>query len=331
VRKIFQPRLAWIAAPFAIAAIAFLSASNPSAETVAIALRRDLRDPTHTIAELLPRAEAAREAHPADFYLQAIVAERLAREHRPEAMSWLNDAMFLNPSHPAPHLMAAELLASAGRKSQALIEYKGAVAAAVSPERIWDRVAVRYAALSALEATVAPTDVARLARLGRWLRVNHRNPEAIEVYEHVLLMNPHDVAVLQDLVRLSLQQGDLPRARKHADLLLDIDHATTSRLLDAQVAIREGKLDDASRELDELADGSPGQLDVELALVRAYAQSNSLDRARQRLHALRWATSRNDLVRVHEFAAEVERLAGHQHQSEWELEQAAHLKRRTAE
>jgi tetratricopeptide (TPR) repeat protein len=330
-RKIALPRIAWLLAPLALVVVTLVAASMPRAETVAMDLRRDLRDPTQSVAELLPRAEAARRAHPADFYLHAIVAERLAREHRPEAMSWLNDAMFLNPSHPAPHLMTAELLASAGRKSQALIEYKAAVAASPAPERIWDRVAARYAALSALEATLAPDDVQHLGKLGNWLQAHHRPAEAVAVYERVLALDPHDVAVQQELVRLSLLANDLKKARQHVDLLVDLDHGTRSQLLAAQTSIAEGKLDQAAHELDELAYGSPGELEIELALVRAYGKDAAFDKARQRLQTLRWANSRKDLIRVHESAAEIERLAGHDHQSEWELEQAARLKRRTSE
>jgi tetratricopeptide (TPR) repeat protein len=327
-RRMLSPRLLWLTAPALVLVVALMAAFTPRAEAMAMDLRRELRDPQHALSELLPRAEAARRAHPADFYLHAIVAERLAREHHPLAMAWLNDAMFLNPSHPAPHLLAAELLAAAGHRSQALLEFKLAAVTAPTPMQVWDRVAQHYPDLSSLLATTTE-DPKALVQLAGWLLRHKREQDATSVYERALTLSPHELVVLQELTRLALARRDAAAARRFLDLLLRLDQTVGSRLMAAKTSILEGDLDRAARELDDLGDQSQHRFDVEMELVVAYAKAGKRDRARQRLDRVTWASSRHQRVRLHETAAEIERQAGHQHQYEWEMEQASRLKRRT--
>ncbi len=328
-RKMVGPSRTWLIAPALLAAIVCVAAHTPSAGAAALDLRRELRDPGKPIAEVLAHAERVRAQHPADFYLHIIVAERLAREHHPAALAWLNDAMFLNPTHPAAHVMAAELLANTGRRSQALLEYRVAAGYDPAPRRVWDRVILHYTGLDALLATTDDNPHS-LMSLASWLIGRGRNDDAIRVYERVLALDPHHVPALKELIALALARKDVKRARQYASRLLALDSSAEAGLLVARTSLAEGDLRAAAAALDELADRSGRTFDLELELALAYSASGQRQLARRRLDRVASGTSGMDRARWHEAAAEIERRAGNQHQYEWEMEQAAHYKKRNA-
>src|SRR5262249_49972331 len=100
------------------------------AAAVAAAVVAGAATPTPAPAPRVPAARVVVEGPrlaaslPADSYLPPLVAERLARDGDPSALRWVNSAMYLNPRHPAPHALAAEILFRAGRRAQALLEYR---------------------------------------------------------------------------------------------------------------------------------------------------------------------------------------------------------------
>jgi Tfp pilus assembly protein PilF len=327
-RRMVATRPVWLLAPAAVLVVALIALRTPRAEAAALELRRDLRDGKQPIAELLPRAEQVRDEHPADFYLHLIVAERLAREHNPAAMAWLNDALYLNPSHPGPHLMAAELLSASGHRAQALLEYRAAVALHPGPRLVWDRVAARWPELDALLAATPQDDPRLLAQLGRWLVAHKRNEDAEAVFDKALVLDPHEVPVLQELTRLALVRNDAKAARAHAKVLAQLDDSPPTRLLLARTSLAEGDLAGVAKQLDDVIDRSPRTFEVELQLALAYSARGSRDLARSRLERLGWATSGPQRIKLHETAAEIERRAGNSHQYEWEMEQANRLKKK---
>jgi hypothetical protein len=324
-RRLVRPWVGYLLAPAAVVAVAVVAFRSPSASAEGTALRAALRDPARSTSSLLPVARAARAAHPADFYIQAFMAARLAREHHPEAMHWLNDAMFLNPSHPSPHLIVAELLTDAGHEDQALLEFRAAAALSPEPLRVWILAAARFPDFDDLVRTVPDTDDG-LLHFAHWLRSQKRQADAIRIYERLARRRPQDVAVLTELVDDAIAHKDLARVKFFLPSLVAVDSSLDSERYQVEAAILGGELDAAGQRLDAMADHSPKGLQAEILLALAYSAAGSRDRAFARLDVLTWARSRSDQIMLHEARAEIERRAGNEHTYQWELGEAARLR-----
>ncbi len=184
----------------------------PSASVEGARLAARAHDPTVPTADVVAMGESMALRHPADYFVRAVVAERLARDHDQRAIHWLNDAMYLNPTHPGPHLMAAELLASTGRKVQALVEYKLATAGAPDPRSgVFDYVAARFPAIDDLLAAT-PDDLRGWNALAKWLLAKNRAVDAERVYGLVVAEDPTNVRALTTLADLAIQRKDAAAA-----------------------------------------------------------------------------------------------------------------------
>lgn len=86
---------------------------------------------TDASSELLAESIAT---HPLDYYGYSILAERLYSANDPSAVTVLNHALRLHPTHPGLHWVAARLLVRAGRLSQAESEYTMAVRYSTDPK-----------------------------------------------------------------------------------------------------------------------------------------------------------------------------------------------------
>src|SRR5262249_46749211 len=150
------------------------------------------RDTHAPLSHVLEAATAAQARHPADYFLDALVAERLARDDHPDTIRWLNAAIYLNPRYSDAHLIAARLLARAGRKSQALFEYRNAAATARDARAVWEYAVTTYPALDDLVAT-CPEEAPLLALLAKWLDAKGRGGDAETVYLRVLTIDPRHV------------------------------------------------------------------------------------------------------------------------------------------
>lgn len=320
------PARAWqLLAPAAAIAALVATFLVPTAEAHGRRLARLARDPAVPVADVLREGDRLCRRHPADYYLHVLVAERLARERHPAAMRWINLATYLNPSHPAPHLIAAELLATHGRKSQALLEYRLAIQGAPDPAVVWARVWRRYPAVKDLiEAT--PERPTTLALLGDWLLRGGHGEEAETVYERIVALEPDRIPVLQKLVRLAIERGDTATAATRVEALWALDRSMESRRLAARVRMLAGDLDGAAAIVDAGLDRSPSSFLLALKLAEAYSLAGDAVRARQRLDALGWQQDRRYLIQLHEARARVERRAGNEHQARWASEQAARLR-----
>src|SRR5262249_37433554 len=155
--------------------------------------------------------------HPADYVIHALVAERLLREHHPATLHWVNDAMYLNPTHPAPHLMAATVLAETGHKAQALVEYREAVAGSNTPREAWETVTHHWPPLENLIAAT-PDETRYLAALAKWLVNAHgRYDDADRVHQLILDRDPQNVGALSHLAQRAIERGDAAAARTRVD------------------------------------------------------------------------------------------------------------------
>ena len=311
-----------LAVPLLCAVPAIAALGVPSAEADAARLAAMVRDPSVSTDAILAAGDEARRRHPSDYFVRLVVAQRLARELHPKSLAWLNQAMLLNPTHPGPHLMAAEVLAASGRKAQALVEYRLAAAGARDPRaEVWRYVAARYPSVGDLIAAT-PDETSALLLLGKWLSSTGRPADAEIVTARLLEKDPKNPRALEAAARAAIARGDAAAAGRHVAELGAVSTGPQVARLRVRERILAGELDVAARFLDADRGRDPAAFDLELELGAAYLARGKLDTARARLDDLsHWRLDRPARVRLHEMRAQLERLSGNQHQYQWEIEQ----------
>jgi len=320
---------AWtLVLPLALVGATAVHLRTPSLDDDRAELTALASDPSAPIDAVLARAETLRARHPADYYLLALVAERLVRDGDLRALRWLNHALYLNPRHPALHVMAAEVLAATGRKSQALLEYRLAAESARDPRtQVWERVLKRYPAVDDLIAAT-PKTASHLALMGKWLVSQQRRDDADRLYGMALALEPQRATWLTAWTRLAVDRGDLTQARARLARLVAEDGGLATRQLRVRVELIAGDLAAAERLADAEPERTSAVLETELQLAAALIQARELTRARARLDRLTaWSLDRDSAVRLHEQRAALEQAAGNEHQRRWELEQRDRLLR----
>jgi Tfp pilus assembly protein PilF len=323
-----SPRLVWLAVPLLAIALPVAAVWTSDANQDGRQLARLSRDPTATPAEVIARGSALLRIHPADAHIAALVAQRLAKDSHPEAMKWLNDALFLDRTNSTLHVIAAEVLARAGRKSQALLEYRTAMDYGALPSEIWTRISARYVDRDAL-VKAAGDSPERLYDLANWLFGHRRVVDADLICDAMLMKDRFSLPASRLHVRTAVAMGDVDKVRARVASLLSMDRATETRYTAVRGLIFVGDLDAAGNLLDTTPDRSTTASELELELAQAMARAKRLDSARARLDKMPALTSRAARARWHEVRATIERLAGNQHQSAWEHEQALRLQSST--
>jgi tetratricopeptide (TPR) repeat protein len=326
-RRRIRVNHAYYLVPAALAAAVALQWWFPRAEQDGAALARKARDPGVSAAQVLASGRELRRRHPADYYLHAVVAERLARERHAETIAWLNDAIYLNPTYPATHLIAAEVLADSGRRAQAVLEYRLAASGSRNPRDVWQVMLPRFGSRDDLLAA-CPDDPPRLGLLAKWLISKGRYDDADLVWERAFTIDPTYVRAATELARLAVARGDAPAAAKRVAALAALDDGPLTRTLRIKERILAGDLEGAVRMADAESDRTMDALEAEFAVAEALGKVGRNDEARQRLARVekRWLLDRAARIRLHETRAEVEHRAGNEHQYRWELEQRDRLK-----
>ncbi|HKA88070.1 MAG TPA: O-antigen ligase family protein [Haliangiales bacterium] len=311
------------ALPLVLALPMLDEARSRTAEEDGAAVAALARNPLVPPAELVATAEAAHRRHPADAYIPTVVAERLVADKPGDALGWINLAMARNPAHPIPHLMAAELLARSGRKSQALVEYRLAAEGAPDPRTlVFPRVRAHYPAVEDLIAAT-PADRRGLGLLAKWL-ASISASDAERVYEKLVEVDPQDARALRALVALALQRKDAGAAGRRLRALLAVDTGQSSLRMAARERLLADDLPAAMRLAEGSTDRSADAFELELSLADAQSRAGATAAARARLdRLLGWGLDRAQRARLHEVRAENERRAGNEHQYRWELNEGA--------
>jgi tetratricopeptide (TPR) repeat protein len=322
-----RPRPLHAIVPLGVLAAALVATQLPRADRDAGRLARLATDPGVSPAALLAAGEAVRARHPADYFVHTVVGDRLARARHPDALHWLNDALYLNPRFGPAHLAVADVLAAAGRKPQALLEYRTAAAAMRDPRDVWKVAARDYGAFEDLWA-MCPDDVGSRLTLGEWLWNQGRTDDALRVYERILETAPHNVHALQQLAHAAKVRKDPVAMGRHVAALAAVDRSLRSRQLAVEARLLGGDLAGAAALLAQESARDARTFELELALAEARARGGLAAEARARLDHIgkTWVLTRAAMVRLHETKALVERFAGNDHQSRWELEQAQRLR-----
>jgi hypothetical protein len=321
-RRMLSVRWPLLVAPLAFAVIAVFAAGQRLAgdegRSFAARAARDDATPEAVLAE----GSALVRRHPADWIAPLAIGQRLARAGDPAAMRWLNLAVTLNPSHPTPHLVAAELLARYGKKSQSILEYRTAILNTIDPMPIWKRVLARWPAVDDLIAAT-PEDSHKLYALAYWVRKGLNRPhDAEQILEKIITFAPKDVDTLRALAEIAIEEGDAQKADERLAALSAVDASPVSRRLAADAKLLEKDVDGAAKIADEL-DHSPETFDLGLRIALAFDDAN---KGIARTDHLTWAQTTDQRVRLHETRAALLHRAGKEFQYKFEMEQVAKLR-----
>lgn len=137
----------------------------------------------------LDRLRKPAERHPLDYFNYAIAAQLMIRERDPLAISMLNHAMTLHPSHAGLHLIAAHLLYDTHHAEQATVEYEIALPPSKNHRKLIEEIAQKFPASQA--ALALPTTATLLDEIARELADMKREDIAIAWLDHVLDLAPN--------------------------------------------------------------------------------------------------------------------------------------------
>jgi O-antigen ligase len=239
--------------------------------------------PAATVGEI----RAVVQRHPIDYFPYATYAATLSRGHDPNAIAVLNHALFLHPTHPGLHRLAAQILAATGHLDQAAIEYAAVLQGTLDRHKVVETIIAELPpsavplALSADDERLDEmyqilVDLHRLDLAGAWLmRVLERRPDKLIACERL-----YSVAALQaDMALVSF-------AREHCHGF-DPTHRTRIDLAKAMLAKQGAKevlgfladVEDWTGKLDE-------KIEAWLVLCDAFAALAQHDGAKRCLRRL---------------------------------------------
>ena len=205
-------------------------------------------DPALSLDEVEARVRAARVARPAWYLPAEVAATRAAAvpEGARRALPWINELLRLHPMGGSGHRLAGDVLATLGRRSQALGEYR--IAATLNVPAV-DRVIERWPGdEEAIRAAVPAEPLPALAAAGPVEKAGHR-ALAIELLQRALRRDDDPAAsrVLQRLFWLHRAEGDHEASLAVAERLRAVEEKQENALALQGHALRSLKRPDDAR------------------------------------------------------------------------------------
>lgn len=265
----------------AVAAAALLG----SAALLGDCTRRIAEDHRELAATRPPSFAVARpilERHPHDYLAFAHAGDALLRARDPRAMSFLNHALRLHPTHPGTHRAAARLLLARGSLRQAALEYATAMRSAMIVTPLVQEV-VRVFPDPELAATAIPADYPVPEHVARVLGDLGATAVAVRWLRTVATTHPGAPRVGELLLTAALKQGDLELAELGARLRHQHEGSAASLLALGRLLMQRDQLDEAARVL-AAAPGAPGPPDK---VAAAWLLFCDVEAARQQWTAAR--------------------------------------------
>ncbi|MBI5545432.1 MAG: O-antigen ligase family protein [Deltaproteobacteria bacterium] len=190
-----------IAGVTALGMVRALPSLRRDGEELAARLSKDKAD------DVAAAAVQMAERHPADYFPQLVAAQAYAAErplHPDKLVGFANRAMYLNPSLPLPHRLAALALRAKGHLAQARIEYKLAYELK-DPTVVAEVTRVFQKTEELLEAI--PDRPEALAHLADQLITERRYEDAQAVAQASLARHGEKPDALQRLARIAGARG----------------------------------------------------------------------------------------------------------------------------
>lgn len=194
-------------------------------------------------------AKQVAERHPHDYLAFAIAGGALAREGDPRAMSFLNHALRLHPTHGGTHRAAARLLLAAGAPHQAALEYATAIRGAPSVGPLVQEVARAFSDPE-LAASALPIEYPSPEHLARLLGDAKADAVAMRWLQRVAVQHPGAPRIGELLFNAATKQGNLELAELGARLRYQHEASSPAALALGQVLVKRKKLDEAAKLLD---------------------------------------------------------------------------------
>ncbi len=226
-------------------------ALGASAALLTDATRRISDDHRVLVATRPSRLEVAApiiERHPHDYLAFAAAGDALLRAKDPRAMSFLNHALRLHPTHPGTHRAAARLLLASGLPRQAALEYATAMRSAMVVLPLV-REAVRLFRDPELAASAIPPDYPVPEHIVRTLEEMGAHQVAMRWLRTVAELHPTAPRIGELLAKAAQKHGDLDLAEMGARLAHQREGDAASLLALGQLLVKQGKLDEASTAL----------------------------------------------------------------------------------
>jgi tetratricopeptide (TPR) repeat protein len=229
-----------------------------------------VRQPLEDVRRLAVRAI---DRHPSNWVFYAVMASDLgARGDGREALAWVNRLLFLRPNDARAHVAAANALLRLGQPLQALGEFKAAWALGDgSSLDLALSVALKHDALDRLLLDRAGA----LSSLWQRLRGRGLNDAAAKLLEAVEFSAVGDEVRLEASVLRVRHESDLGDAAKALAAWEALPEPERGKLEQQLVKVtlleRLKRPDEALALLEKLAGKHPGQLDLAMRLVDAYA------------------------------------------------------------
>jgi O-antigen ligase len=235
----------------AVRVAAVVVALGASVALLVDATRRIADDHRVLVATRPSRFEVARpilERHPHDYLAFAAAGDALVRSKDPRAMSFLNHALRLHPTHPGTHRAAARLLLASGLPRQAALEYATAMRGAMVVLPMVKE-AVRLFRDPELAAAAIPADYPVPEHIVRTLEEVGADQVAVRWLRTVAEQHPTAPRIGELLAKAAQKHGDLELAEMGARLAHQREDSATSLLALGQLLVKQGKLDEAASAL----------------------------------------------------------------------------------
>jgi len=160
------------------------------------------------------------ERHPLDYYAYALAAEALIADRDPRAITFLNHALVLHPTHAGLHQLAGRILIATGHVDQAAIEYAAGLRYAPDPRSVLREIGSSFAVDKAPDAI--PTDFRNADLVVRTLVNEGYRLVALEWVARVVILNPRSLWHVQRMYELAVTAGDAEKSERAARLRVEI-------------------------------------------------------------------------------------------------------------
>ncbi|MDF1563913.1 MAG: O-antigen ligase family protein [Deltaproteobacteria bacterium] len=232
----------------------------------------------------LERAREAQRRHPTDHMVALVAARTLAeRGEEVAAMRWVSRAMYLSPTEPLAHLLAAILLTRAGQREQALLEYRLAARWGHPIPSVLASAERSFPALEDLARALPEEERAR-TELANYLARRERWADLLEIATRSLEVWPDSADLLALAATAARSEGEAERALELATRLQALAPLDPrGPLLLARIHRGQNDLAAAGAVLQQGLARLPGDPTLSLELTRLLLTTGDLEGADEAL------------------------------------------------